>query len=131
MPAAKFYLQHARSGGIYKGIRRLFCPNRGRRPVPRPHLKSIRQRKQLLFDAGDQIRCMAARQVRPTDAPLKQNVATDDPLARCVNQNHVARRMARREANLQFCLSATDGLVGAQIGTQWRQRIHGDAIHRR
>lgn len=130
MPAAKFCLQHARSGGIHKGIRRLFCPNRGRRPVPRPHLKPIRQRKQLLFDAVDQIRRMAARQVRPTDAPLKQNIATNHPLARRVHQNHVARRMARREANLQFRFPATDGLVGAQIGTQWRQRIHGDAIHR-
>ena len=131
MPAAKFCLQHARSSGIHKGIRRLFGTNRGRRPMPRPHIKPIRQRKQLLFDAGDQIRCMAARQVRPTDAPLKQNIATDDPLAWSVYQNDVARRMARREANLQFRLPATDGLVSTQIDTQRWQRIHGDAINSR
>ena len=98
--------------------------------MPRPHFECIRQRKQLPFDAGDQIRCMAAGKVRSSDASLEQHISADHPLSPSVHKNHVARSMTRCETNLQYRFATPYGLVGTQINAQRRQWIHVDAIHR-
>ena len=82
MPAAKFCLQHARSGGIHKGIR-LFAPPVTARALATP--QTIRQRKQLLVDAGTKSGAWlpGGPSVRCSQ---KQNIATNHPLARRVTE---------------------------------------------
>ena len=87
---------------LTKGIASLLSAHSGNATVARPNLKIIGQSIKHIHNTSDQICWIASRQIRSSDTPFKQYIATNDPTLLMLYKYDMAGSVARREQNFQF-----------------------------
>src|SRR5690606_24275068 len=83
----------------------------GHRPVARHEGDVVTQRPQLVADRVDQVRMVAAREVRATDRPVEQHVAHDGEPRLAMEEHDMPRRVAGAMDDLERLLAEGDGVA--------------------